>query len=83
MVEVCADGYGDAELFVHSFDHCLNGAETAHVLACAFGDSENYGSFEFFGDLKDCFCPLKVIDVELADCVMSGFSFGKHIFCVY
>ena len=47
------------------------------------GVSEDYRRVELLSCLKDSFCPLKVVDVELTNCIMACFCFFQHFCCVY
>ena len=82
VVEVERYGNGDAELLDHRGDHTDDGLEAAHILACALGYAEDDGGFELLGGQQDRLGPLKVVDVELTDSIVTGLSFGEHFFRV-
>ena len=79
VVEVQRHRHGDAEAFDHRFGHRRDRLEAAHIFARALGDAENDGGIAFLRREQGHLGPLKVIDVELPDRVMSLMGPGKHV----
>ena len=82
VIEVERYGNGDAELFDHTLDHTDDGLVAAHILARALGYAEDDRGFELLSGQQDRLGPLKVVDVELTDSIVTGLCFGEHFFCV-
>ena len=70
----------NSKFFHHSIYHSHNSLITCHVLSCTLWYSKNNRRVKLLSCCQDCLCPLKVVDVELANCVMTCFCFLKH-FC--
>ena len=58
--------------------YCL---ETCHVLAGTLGYLYDDRRIGLLSCLQNCLCPLKVVEVECADCIMSGVSVCDHFLC--
>ena len=69
------------KLLNHALNHADYGLVAAHILACAFGNAEDNRGLTFLSGKKDCLCPFKVVDVELAYGVLALTSLVQHIFC--
>ena len=70
----------NAKFFDHSVHHANDGLVSAHIFSGAFGYSEDNRRIALLSCCQDCFCPLKIVDVELAYSIVACFCFLKH-FC--
>ena len=82
MIQMDSYRNRDSERFVHCSYHGSNYFKTAHVLAGSCRYTKNNRCLHLLSGLKDCLCPLEVIDIELTYAVMSGFCFFEHLRCV-
>ena len=62
-------------------DHVSNILEAGHILACALGNLDDDGSLRLLSGLQNCLCPLKVVEVESTDRIVTGISGLDHFFC--
>ena len=78
-------GYGnrDAQAFIHGLYHGGNGFKAAHILAGAFGNTQDHRALHFFALQQNAFGPLQIVDVELGYTVMAVTGLQEHIGCVY
>ena len=83
VVKVKSYRNGDSEVIDHSLYHSDDGCIAAHILSCALGYTENYGSVELLSSLKNCLCPLQIVDVELTDSIVAVASLVEHFLCRY
>ena len=83
VIEVQSDRNGDAEGFIHCLDHCSNGLEAAHILSCAFGNTEDDRGVQLLRCEQNSLCPFEVVDVELTDSVLTVSCLVQHVFCRY
>ena len=67
----------------HIVNHVDNCLVTSHVLAGAFGALNDNGSLALLSSLEDSLCPLEVVEVESADCIVAGSCSSSHFFCRY
>ena len=81
VIQMQSNRNGDAQLLDHAVDHADNGLVAAHVLACALRYTEDDRRLELLSRQQDCLCPLEVVDVELADCILAGASLVQHVLC--
>ena len=81
MIQVQSNRNGDVQLFEHSVDHANDGGVAAHVLACALRYAEDDRGIVLLSGLENRFGPLQVVDVEVANCIVTGFCFVQHFFC--
>ena len=81
VVKVQGNGNGDVHLFYHGLYHRGNRLEAGHVLARTLGNAEDDGSIQLLRGGEYGLCPLKVVDVELTDCIFALHSLFKHLFC--
>ena len=78
VVKVKCNRNSDVQFFQHSFHHTNNCLVACHILSCAFGYTEDNRRVEFLCCKQDCFCPLKVVNVELTNCIVTSFCFFQH-----
>ena len=71
----------DSEFFQHSVYHAYNCLISCHIFSGSFRYTEDYRRVALLCCKKNCFCPLKVVDIELSYCIMSCFCFLKHFCC--
>ena len=81
VVKMQCYGNRDLELLDHCLYHIGNRLKAAHILARAFGNTENYGRVQFLRGLQNCLRPLQIVNVELTDRIVACFCFFKHFFC--
>ncbi len=79
VVEVKSNGNGDIERIEHTVYHTYNSLVAAHILACALGNTEDNGRLQLLNSLKNCLCPLEVVDVDLSNSILAVTSLDKHI----
>ena len=78
VVKVKCNRNSDVQFFQHTFNHTNNCFVTCHVFSCTFGYTKDNRGVEFLCGKQDCFCPLKVVNVELTNCIMTSFCFFQH-----
>ena len=83
VVKMKSNRNSDVQLFHHTVNHTYNSLITCHVFTGTLGNTKDYRRVELLSCLKDSFCPLKVVDVELTNCIMACFCFFQHFCCVY
>jgi len=83
VVKMKSNRNSDVQLFHHTVNHTYNCLITCHVFTGTLGNTKDYRRVELLSCLKDSFCPLKVVDVELTNCIMACFCFFQHFCCVY
>ena len=81
VVQMQSDRDGDAQFVDHAFNHANDGGVAAHILASALGNTEDYGRLQLLSGKQDRFGPFKVVDVELANCIMAVASLVHHFCC--
>ena len=83
MIKVKSYRNCDALALNNIADNVLDGLEACHVLAGALGNLNDDRRIGLLSCFQNRFCPLKVIKVKCADCIMSGISFCDHFLCRY
>ena len=81
VVKVESYGNGDAKTLDHTLNHTNDSLVAAHILACTLGYTENNGRVHLLRGEKNSLGPLKVVDIELANCIVAFFCFSKHFLC--
>ncbi len=81
VVQMQGDRNGNAHGVHDVVDHVGNVLEAAHIFAGSFGDLDNDGSLALLRGLKDRFGPLKVVEVECTDGIVTGIGGVHHFFC--
>ena len=70
-----------ADLFDQAVYHTHNDIIAAHILASAFGYTEDDRRIALLCGSKNGFGPLKIVDIELTYCIMASYCFLKHFCC--
>ncbi len=83
MIQMQGYRNGNAQRLVHSCYHSGNRRETGHIFAGAFGNAKDNRRIVVLSGFQDLFSPLKVVNVELTDCVMACFGLFQHFGCGY
>ena len=83
LVKIVAEHNMSLEAEVGSIGGEEDSLITCHVFTGTLGNTKDYRRVELLSCLKDSFCPLKVVDVELTNCIMACFCFFQHFCCVY
>ncbi len=73
--------YVDIKILEQTVYHAHYRMISAHILAGALGNSKDNGRSVLLCGQKNRFRPLKVIDVELADCIMTCLCLFEHFCC--
>ena len=83
VVEVQSNRNCDMQILNHALYHANDGGITAHILACALGNTKDNRRLALLSGEKDSLCPFKVVDVELTNSVLAVASLVQHFFCRY
>ena len=70
----------DVQLLNHGLYHGGHGFKAGHVLSGALADTKDNRAVLLLRGQQHRLCPLQVVDVELADCIVASLGLLHH-FC--
>ena len=64
----------NSQFFNHSSSHCCNCLKSGHVLSSALRNTKDNRRFCFFCCQQNFFCPFQVINIKLANSIVTGYG---------
>ena len=81
MIQMDGYGYIDVQILQKAVHHAHYRVIAAHVLAGAFGHTQNHGRLALLCSQQDSLGPLQIIDIELSYRVMTCLCLFQHLCC--
>ena len=83
VIQMQCNRYGDVLILQKAVHHVDNDVVAAHVLRSTLGNTKDNRALQLLSGLEDRLGPLKIVDIELSDCIVAGFSLLQHACCTY